>query len=382
MTRQCKVSWLDSYLDYTANQESPELFHLWSGISVLGATLGRKCFVPRGYFLCYPNQYIIIVSESARCRKTTASDIAVDLFREANIFPVTMEKITCARLSQKLHETGIKLGHSSIYIYSPELGNFLGSDSYTSGLMLLVTTLYGCPSEWESGTKTQGTDTLKNVFVHILGCTTPSWLSGMPADMVEGGFSSRAIYIVQNVPRHASPDPDEPDIALRARLVSDLKEISKITGIFKRTKEAKRTFNEWYKTNFAIIDDMDLRLKAYYARKGEHVLKVAMAINASRTDSMLIDEKDIHQSLSLLDQAETLMPFAFQSVSFSDGTKHIDKVLHQIEQEGGSIPHSDLLRRNYYHMDKEQFKKLMETLMESNVVRMEFRDGKRWYILM
>src|SRR3989304_5144964 len=103
-TRLCKGGFLQTYLDYTQKQESPELFHVWSIMSILSMALGRKCYIKRGFFTCYPNQYIILVSDSARCRKTVAADLAVDLYRDAAIGDAFQGKLTTRSLSQYLYQ--------------------------------------------------------------------------------------------------------------------------------------------------------------------------------------------------------------------------------------------------------------------------------------
>lgn len=377
--RKCK-GFLQTYLEYTETQESPELFHLWGGVSIIAATLDRKCYIEQGFYRCYPNQYIIFVSESARCRKTTAADVAINIYRKAAVRPVITEKITSASLSRYLSEACIKTGYSHAYIYSPELGAFLGSDSYESGLMTLITTLYGCPGEWESRTKTQGIDILKDVFINILGCTVPSWLAKMPSDMVEGGFSSRAIFVVQNIPRPPNPRPKMTAKMkiLTDNMVADIIEMNKLSGEFKLTNEAEVVFDVWYNTAYKLIDKRDPRVKAYYARKGDHVLKLSMIVSASEGDSMVVDALHIQKALGLLHQVEDLMPTAFRGVSFSDSTKFMDKVLMHIEEAGGKIDFATLLRTNRFYLDKKQLTDVIETLRESNLIREVFKDNKRW----
>lgn len=386
MSRLCKKGFLSSYLDYTNNQESPELFHLWSAISILSNALNRKCFIDRGYYVCYPNQYIVLVSESARCKKTTAAEIAIKLYRKAEISSIITEKITSASLSRHLHDEQVKTGSSSCFVFSGELGTFLGADSYVSGLMLLITTLYGCPSEWEYRTKTQGVDNLKNVFINILGATVPSWLGSMPSDMVEGGFSSRTLFIVQNIPRAPQPFPRITEIAreIEGRLINDLKEISKIEGEFKLTQEAEAFFAEWYVREYKEIDNKDPRVKAYYSRKGEHVMKLCMVLSASSGDDKVIRGFQVEQALIFFKQLEDTMPLAFRGVSFGASVKHMERIIHQIGEAGGSIEHSALLRKNSLYLDRDELKSIMETLNESNLIKIELNssNSRKYYRLL
>lgn len=385
MSRSLKKGFIQSYIDYTHDLESPELFHFWACVSVIGSALGRKCFVNRGYFTCYPNEYIILVSESARCRKTTSAEMAIKIYRKAEITPVLRGDVTKRALSKHMDEMREKVGNSFTYLYAPELGTLLGSDSYINGLMTLITDFYDCPEENEHRTQTQGTDVHKDIFLSIMGCTTPSWLAGMPPDMVEGGFSSRALFIVQNTPRSPKPRPTKSDHVkeLELMLIEDMKSIHALSGGFQWSREAETYFDEWYIREYNKIDTADIRLRAYYGRKGEHLLKLCMVLSASRGDSMVITHHDIEQGLLLLSHVEKMMSQAFRGFTLAHSTKHIDRIMQQIEEAGGEIIHSTLMKNNHLYMDKNELEKVMDTLRDANMVRMELKSGgvKKYIVL-
>jgi hypothetical protein len=58
-------NWIYKYLKYTDQMESPSSFHIWSALAALSCTLQRKVWINRGFYTLYPNQYIILVAESA-----------------------------------------------------------------------------------------------------------------------------------------------------------------------------------------------------------------------------------------------------------------------------------------------------------------------------
>src|SRR3970282_852760 len=75
--------WLTSYLDWSSGQESPESLHLWSAMSILAAATRRQIWLEMEYFTIFPNIYVVIVAESARVRKSSAMDMARDVFTDA-----------------------------------------------------------------------------------------------------------------------------------------------------------------------------------------------------------------------------------------------------------------------------------------------------------
>lgn len=379
--RQCPRGLIQAYLDYTEKQESPELFHFWSCMSILSMALGRKCFINRGYFTCYPNQYIILVSDSAFCRKTVASDMAIRLYRDASIGDVFQGKVTERAMSQYLGDKTKSLGTASMYIYSPELGRLLGSDTYNSGLMTALTDYYGCPDTDTVRTSTQGTDEPRYFFINVLGCTVPEWLSKMPGEMVEGGFSSRTMFIVQNTPRQPNPRPRRTlrEDTLYEHLKNDLALVNEMNGEFQWTDRAELYYDTWYNGNFRSTAERDPRLRAYFARKGEHVLKVAMALCASQSSSLLLTDAHIDQAIGFLKSAEAMMPTAFRGISFSDSTRHMDRILQQLKEKGG-VERSALLRQNKLYINVEELDRVLNTLTEAAMVRVEVKtNGKRWY---
>ena len=140
--RKCK-NWLTSYCHFTKEQESPSMFHLWVGLSVIASTLGRRCYIDRGYYTLYPNLYIVLVGGSARAKKTTAINIGYDIYREA--FPdacLISQKITPEALIGVLVSTTAE--QSGGTIVSDELSVFLGNSNKDATLIQLLTKLYDC----------------------------------------------------------------------------------------------------------------------------------------------------------------------------------------------------------------------------------------------
>lgn len=378
--RRCEQGWLESYLDLTEEQEAKEIYHLWTGISVISNTLGRKCFINRGHYFCYPNQYIILIGDSGS-RKSTAANYGVALYKEAELKHLFKGKITMRALSKRLHKTYEVDKHSSVYLYSPELHKMLGSDSYTSGLMTFLTDFYDCPDYDEYETATQGCDSYQNVFINLLGATVPNWLGEMPKTMIEGGFSGRSIFVVEEGPRKHIAFPEAGDYQTRENLSHDLIQISKLRGEFQLTPVARKLYKHWYEEVHAKNKDFDVRLKSYYSRKGEHVFKLAMALNSSRSNSMMIDERDLEQAMVFLQQIELKMPDAFSSVSLSEDTRHSEMVRSVIKKAGGEMEHGKILKKMWYHAKANTVKEILYGMEEQGMAKQEIRGGKRYWIL-
>jgi hypothetical protein len=144
-------------------------------------------------------------------------------------------------------------------------------------------------------------------------------------------------------------------------------------GAFAITPGAKDEFSKWYNHR---TEGLDLRLRGYYGRKGDHVLKIALCISAGdpgRCNGKLeIEASHIRIALRLLGKAEKLMHLAFRGTAFSKSSKDIDRILGYMIREGlkGNLPvkHSLLLKRNSHYLNGTEFKEVMSTLMEQGDV--------------
>jgi len=68
------MSYLSDYLHYYSGTEVPEEYCYWSGLSILGHLLGRKCWVAHGdYFKFTGALYVALVGEAGSGKNTGLS---------------------------------------------------------------------------------------------------------------------------------------------------------------------------------------------------------------------------------------------------------------------------------------------------------------------
>ena len=149
--------------------------------------------------------------------------------------------------------------------------------------------------------------------------------------------------------------------------------MNQFMGAFKITEGAKNEFSKWYNHR---TEGLDLRLRGYYGRKGDHVLKIATCIAAGEegmcNGKLAIEATHIRLALRLLNKTEKLMHLAFRGTAFSKSSKDIDRILGFMMKEDnkGNLPikHSLLLKRNSHYLNATEFKEVMNTLMEQGDV--------------
>ena len=343
-----KDNWLYQYLLYTDQMESPSAFHIWSGLAAISCTLQRKVWINRGFYTLYPNQYVILVAESAFCRKSTAVSVAInDLLQTAQIATIDKDKMTaeklCVELSRADKEQKLD---NAITIFVPELATFLGASAFHSGIIPLLTSFYECPSSADYKTKASGEFHMSNVCINLVGATTLDWMStNLPGDTI------------------------------RTKLIQRMQQMNNFDGAFAIDEGAKHEFSRWYN---ARAEGNDLRLRGYYGRKGDHVLKIATCLSAGdsgRCNGMLkIEAHHIRIALRLLKKAEKLIHLAFRGTAFSKSSKDIDRILGYLlkrsSKDSTPIKHSLLLKRNSHYLNAQEFKQVMDTLIEQGDVEM------------
>ena len=377
-------NFLQLYLNYTRAQESPELFHLWTGTTILAAALGRKCWINRGYYRLYPNLFCILVAGSAKCRKSTAVNIGVRLLTDIDTTKVISGKITPEKFIHEIADAqtvsvspnGTNRNCPNILVHSSELSVFLTKQQYGEPLIHILTDLFDCPDKWPYKTKNKGEAFLHDVFICIIAATTPDGVAqGIPVSALQEGFASRIIFVYQEASGklNAFPVLSEEEIALSRRLKIMLEERSKISGEFKLDNEAMIWFKQWY-LDYMEESPPDQRLAGMFGRKHDHLLRLGM-IYAGADRRKLITTNDLSAALMALDNVQATAGGAFMQLGGDNTTQHMTRAISFMKRYK-RLSHSELLKK-MYPCNAKIFREIVETLMQSHVIA---RDGSNAHV--
>lgn len=363
--------WLSDYVQYTRFTEPPTAFHFFVGATVLGATLRRNVHFVKGTGNLYPNLCVILVAPSGKCRKTTACDLGVKLFRDlgGNILAdkITPEALVDAFAGQ-VSATGM--------IYAGELKQFLGSQKYMEGMIPLLTRLFDCPDLWVSRTIMRDEVTLTNVAISMLGASTMDWLRMLPSDTFGGGFMSRIILCVQEDTPRSFPFPPPLSQDIRKKLVGRMMQLSHLRGRFHMTHAAEDWYRSWY-NNRDERGTEEKQFSGYFERKPDHLIRVAMILSISDDDSLVIEKRHMEHSLRILNWGESWLPNAFEQLSANLIGEDQMRMIKQLKTHNGAMKYSDWLRKNSSRMNATTFKGYLATLRESKLID---TDGAMYYL--
>jgi len=364
-------SWLRTYLRYTEKHEAPELFHFWVGISLISAVLGRKTHINKGYYRLYPNFFVVLVAGSARCRKSTAIEIGANLLVDIPTVKVTAGKTSTERfiVDQIWDGTKTKTQPTS-YVKADELSVFLTKDQQGDKLIDVLTKLFDCPRDFPYRTLSKGELILKEPYVTIIAGTQPASLAKvLPDTAFGGGFASRIMFVYQaDTPRrNALPELSPEETLMGIELKKRLEEISEVEGEYYLVPDAKSYYIQWYGKMEAPDDD---KLDGFFGRKADHVLRLCMILRASQGVGFDISLKHVNAAITAIDTIEALMGDAFHDVGKSPEHKNnADRVMRYLHKGGAQgLAHSQVLKKMYGYLDGQQFRILMDTLMQNGMV--------------
>ena len=364
-------SFLDLYLKYTQKQESPAEFHLFTAMTIVGAAMGRKCWFNRGFYKLFPNFFTILVAGSARCRKSTAIGIGVDLLKAVPTTKVVKGKTTPERFIKEIEPEGSGAEPLNILVHSSELSVFLTKQQYGEPMIHVLTDLYDCPQEWTYKTKNKGENTLRNVFLAIIAATTPDGVSkGIPPSALEEGFASRVIFVFKadTDRRNALPELTQEEQDLRQELCIFLTKIGELAGEFSLTPGARAWYIDFYNN---MKPPIDKRMEGFFGRKHDHLLRFGMVF-AGATLKTVIEQEHLEAALLSLEQIEASAPFAFSEIGGDQTTQFLSRAI-TLMQRGQRISHSELLRK-LYPIRADSFKVIVETMIEGGYMK---RDESR-----
>jgi len=371
-----KVGWLHDYYKYTLRSEPPAVFHFMSALTVLGATLGRSVYFDKGFYRVYPNIATVLIAPTGRCRKTSATNVSLQLARAVGV-NVLSERLTPEALVEGLGGSEQATG----LVYAPELAVFLGRQKYLEGMVPLLTSLFDSPDVWKSSTIGRGDLCLSRVAVCMLAASTVEWfVEALPREAFSGGFMSRILFVVQEDTAREFALPERGEGHVWEGLREQLQEIGQLSGEVFLERDAELWYKQWYATHHR-TPVFDAKFAGYHERKPDHMLRIAYLLRIANTRSLRIQKEDLDHALGILDWMEVLLPEVFDMVAHTAVGETHRRIVRQLKAAGGRIAHSTLLRKNQYYMTARAFAEAMITLKESGTVDEERTVGGRYYTL-
>jgi hypothetical protein len=301
-------TFLHRYLQLCADTETPVAYDFTCGVYLLSCAIGRRVRVERPKAPVWLNLYAILCANAGTTRKSSAIRQCEHIFNAAGYgqdFVTVTSHATPESFARELGRQSAAKGSGEASIMVGELVTLLGRERYSMGMPGLLTDLYDCPTERKVTRAADSSFTINNCFVNLLAASTPSWLvRAINPDVVEGGFTSRCLFVVeeQRKRRIAWPEPAQSSDEQLAALVSDLSAIrqhaDRLSGRGITLHEAAiRRFVSWYEHR--THDSSDPYTVSFEAREDHHVLRLAGLLSAN-DGSWMISHHHIGHAIRII----------------------------------------------------------------------------------
>ena len=378
--------WLDAYLEYTNNTEPRESYRAWAGASAIAAALQRKCYLQLGMLRFFPNLYIVLVGPPA-ARKGTAIETAEALLDMIGIRPAADEssrqKLVSALLDMGAMHTdnaGMTYIHSSMTIIASELTVFIGYQNID--FLTVLCKWYDCESHFVYDTYSHEKQEVSNVWVNLLGATTPMLIqTSLPPGAIGSGFASRTIFVYEDdmagvvIEPALSPAQEEIGEALR----KDLGQINTLCGRFNYSRDFIKVYGAWRIKASKSTTRIDPRLDYYMQRRHVHLLKLCMIYSASTSDDMKIGVQEFERARNLLEAAEAKMAYTFQGFGANPLAQQQLQIMRVVAEEK-EISIKKLMNMFYEDVSGKDLSVIITTMERMGFCNFDMMNGVVTYI--
>jgi len=355
-------NFIEDYLDYQKDTESPVIFHRWCAIAGLGALLGRDAWLQHGYTRIYPNQYIMLVGD-AGSRKSTAIKKFVRLLRDAGYSKIAAQKTSKEKFlldlevgldktlngddhldvrfgakknaknptMKELFGEEIDTEPRDCIIAADEFNVFMGHSNVE--FIDMLTDLWDFDDIYTQRIKNSKSVRVPYPTINILSGNTNVGISeSFPTAVIGQGFFSRLIMVYSDPSGRRITFPPAPDPVVYQTFINRIKEIkSSFNGQITLTKAAENALEDIYQ-NWKDLEDV--RFKSYSTRRFTHLLKLCLITAAARGEKE-ISLRSIEYANSIMHYTEYFMPKAlgeFGKARNSDVTAKILELIDKAER--------------------------------------------------
>jgi hypothetical protein len=379
-----KDSYIELFMSLLKDQETPSEYDFWAAVWTIGAVVGRSCYIDRPRAPIYFNWYLVICAESGMTRKSTVINFAHDMIQGClpNYATVLQTKTTPEKLWALMSNQSGQHGRSHVVINISEMVTFFGKEGYNMGMPIMLTDLYDCPDRREGGgSLNYGTLPLVNPFITFIAGSTPSWLSrAINPDVIEGGFTSRTIFISSEQRKKLIFWPERlerPNIQAAKEYLNAIRDHASRLGSIQPDEEAKTFLTKWYSSRQF---NHESYLRSFESREDSHILRLAGTLALSQLKSR-IGIAEVELALYAISRAKKSGRTIFKQATFDlKLTNGLDKIRETLLKRGlNGVKNHELQMASKWFLTTMEYNSIMETLTDMGAVRLytvPSRNGK------
>lgn len=335
----------------------------------------------------YPNLYVALVGE-AGSGKSVAKDEAkkivekvqgVKLAPDCSSGRAFLEALQ--KNEQKFKPGDKELTHCPLACFVDELSTFIGMDQ---DLMIPFLIKNYSDSRFEYVTAHQGEIVINGPAVSIVACCTEKWLKEkIRVDIIGDGLSARFLWILEKKGRKRNSWPDKTEEMQRIsnELAETCEKMSKLTGEFIWTPEAREEWDEWYYSYYGKEEqnkeaETDEGMREYSSRKRVQIEKIAMLLVMADRLEITFRKGDFRKAVQVMDTSEKNLPDVFAGIGRNELSSVSYSAIEAIRSAGG-IMHGINLRKNIWRHagTRETEEILMHLLQTGEIIKVNRETG-------
>lgn len=367
-------SFIAQYMDAMNESETAYEYDFWGAVWALSSVIGRRVIVDRPNAPIYLNWYIIFVADSGITRKSTAVSHAIKTMKSGVPDDVVHVEnmVTPEKLLMDMSVNSEEHGHATTIVSASELVTLFGRQKYTVHLPALFTDFYDCPDHRSGGgIVSRSMPDTRNVYMSLLSASTLAWLvRAINPDIIEGGFTSRCLFITASARKRAIPWPDAAFAGPAERSRESLRrcvESAVNAGHVRLDSTAMDAYAKWYRNRTLSNDSFR---QSFESREDAHILRLA-AVLCINDESYEISRTHVRQAIKLISHVKDTSSAIFAADVVPDETMLlVDKVRKQLVEAGsGGISHTLLRQRVGQSVPAGKFRQLLDLMHENGMVR-------------
>lgn len=380
-------SWVDAFVDHTANLDSPAIFRRWTAISTIAAALEQKVWLMTSSAL-FPNLYTLICGHPGvgKTRTIRVGRSYVSKLPDFHLSPISMTFASLVDSLLKAKRMIIRLPdepleYNSMFICVDELGAFISK--YDNEMIDGLSAFYDVDAYSQTRRTTDIKIKIESPQVNILAGSTPQNLTALLPEKAWGqGFTSRLIMIFSD--ERIIGDDFAPQTTSHGEdLEHDLGIINSLIGQFHVTAEYQRAVNNWRSLGEPPVPSHP-RLLHYVTRRRTHLYKLSMVAAIDKGNALVLGQDEFNRAMGWLLEAEDQMPEIFKAGAANADGSAMEEIAHfiRIADKGTGVTEPQILRFAKDLIPLHSILRVVEIMERSGQIKCMGKDrrtGIRYY---
>lgn len=386
------MDFVDSFVAFTDERPSPELFRRWSAITTLSGALEKRIWTVTKAGPQYANLYTMLVAPPG-VGKSQAINPAEKLLMATKKFKIAPHSVTAAAFIDALLGAQVHkildpalppIIYHHLFVFAAELGVFL--NTYDLGFLSVINVLFDHPHSYREERRHSLKDPIDipNPMTTLLVGSQPGFLATLLPDTAWSmGWTSRLLMVYASTPVKVPLFGEYTNMdALEQKLVDKLDECAEYYGEMKWDKAAITEIMRWLDDDCRPIPDHP-KLANYNPRRGTiFAVKLAMVSAMSRGDELAIRKQDVERAIGWLLEIESLMPQIFRDMIMRSDDQVIEETFSYLFtiylKSRAPIPAATILRFLSQRTPAEKAERIMILMEKSGIL--ERQAGSDTYV--